>query len=472
MTNNVKHKFCDYIVSDISLAAWGRRELAIAEAEMPGLMAIRKEYTSKKPLKGARISGSLHMTIQTGVLIETLLILGAEVRWTTCNIFSTQDHAAAAVASSGVPVFAAKGQTLQEYWDYMHKIFEWPDGRYANMILDDGGDATLLLQLGKKAESEPSILKNAENEEENSLFKIIQEKLKVQPTWYSTRLKFIKGVTEETTTGVCRLHKMSRKGELTFPAIDINSSTTKSKFDNTYGCRESFIDGIKNATNIMLAGKVAVVAGYGNVGKGCAQALAAAHVQVLITEIDPICALQAAMEGFKVVTMEEAVKHGDIFVTATGNYHVITHKHTQNMKNQAIVCNMGHFNNEIDVDSLKKYKWEKIKPQVDHIVFPSGKRIVLLAQGRLVNLGCASGHPSFIMSMSFSNQIIAQIELFARNEFYEKGRVYTLPKHLDEKVARLHLEKLGITLTELSQTQAVYIDVPETGPYKPCHYRY
>jgi adenosylhomocysteinase len=464
--------FSDYVVADMSLAAWGRRELAIAETEMPGLMAIREEYAASQPLKGARIAGSLHMTIQTGVLIETLKVLGAEVRWASCNIFSTQDHAAAAIAATGTPVFALKGETLEEYWRYTHKIFEWPNGAQANMILDDGGDATLLLHLGAKAERDISVLDHPSSEEEQVLFAAIKTTLKRDAKWYSTRLGCIKGVTEETTTGVHRLYQMSHKGELAFAAINVNDSVTKSKFDNLYGCRESLVDGIKRATDVMLAGKLAVVAGYGDVGKGCAQALAALRAQVWVTEIDPICALQAAMEGFKVVTMEEAAAHGDIFVTTTGNYHVITHEHMLAMKDQAIVCNIGHFDNEIDIASLAQYQWEEIKPQVDHIIFPDGKRIILLAKGRLVNLGCATGHPSFVMSTSFANQTIAQIELFTRNEAYEKGKVYVLPKHLDEKVARLHLNKIGAKLTVLRQEQAKYIGVPVQGPYKPDHYRY
>lgn len=465
--------FSDYLVADMGLAGWGRRELAIAETEMPGLMAIREEYAAAQPLKGARIAGSLHMTIQTGVLIETLVALGAEVRWASCNIFSTQDHAAAAIAATGTPVFAIKGETLQEYWQYTHKIFEWPQDRHANMILDDGGDATLLLHLGTKAESDISVLDKPSSEEERVLFAAIKETLARDPKWYSTRLAQIKGVTEETTTGVHRLYQMSQKGELAFAAINVNDSVTKSKFDNLYGCRESLVDGIKRATDVMVAGKIAVVAGYGDVGKGCAQALAALRAQVWVTEIDPICALQAAMEGFKVVTMEEAAAHADIFVTATGNYHVITRAHMDAMKDQAIVCNIGHFDNEIDVAAIEKdCKWEEIKPQVDHVIFPDGKRIILLAKGRLVNLGCATGHPSFVMSSSFANQTIAQIELFTRNDQYTSGQVYVLPKHLDEKVARLHLKKLGVKLTTLSDAQAQYIGVPVQGPFKPGHYRY
>jgi len=469
--NAVTEKPVDAIVADMALAGWGRRELAIAETEMPGLMAIREEFAASQPLKGARIAGSLHMTIQTGVLIETLVALGAEVRWASCNIFSTQDHAAAAIAATGTPVFAIKGETLEEYWQYTHKIFEWP-GEQANMILDDGGDATLLLHLGARAEQDSAVLAKPGSEEERVLFAAIKATLQRDPKWYSTRLAQIKGVTEETTTGVHRLYQMSQKGELAFAAINVNDSVTKSKFDNLYGCRESLVDGIKRATDVMVAGKIAVVAGYGDVGKGCAQALVALRAQVWVTEIDPICALQAAMEGFKVVTMEEAAKHADIFVTATGNYHVITRAHMDAMKDQAIVCNIGHFDNEIDVAGIEDLKWEEIKPQVDHVIFPDGKRIILLAKGRLVNLGCATGHPSFVMSSSFANQTIAQIELFTRNDAYTRGQVYVLPKHLDEKVARLHLKKLGANLTTLSQAQADYIGVAAQGPFKADHYRY
>jgi len=465
-------KTTDYRIADIAQADWGRREISIAETEMPGLMAIREEFAASQPLKGARIAGSLHMTIQTAVLIETLKALGADVRWASCNIFSTQDHAAAAIAASGTPVFAIKGESLADYWEYTHQIFEWPAGAHANMILDDGGDATLLLHLGTKAEQDPSVLSKPGSEEEVALFDSIRATLKRDPQWYSTRLAQIKGVTEETTTGVHRLYQMSKKGELAFAAINVNDSVTKSKFDNLYGCRESLVDGIKRATDVMVAGKVAVVCGYGDVGKGCAQALAALRAQVWVTEVDPICALQAAMEGYKVVTMDYAADKADIFVTATGNYHVITHEHLVAMKDEAIVCNIGHFDNEIDVASLRQYKWEEIKPQVDHIVLPSGKRIILLAQGRLVNLGCATGHPSFVMSSSFANQTIAQIELWTQNEKYTKGQVYVLPKHLDEKVARLHLKKLGAQLTQLRPDQAAYINVPVEGPYKPEHYRY
>ena len=461
----------DYIVADLSLADFGRKEIAIAETEMPGLMAIREEYALTKPLKGARITGSLHMTIQTAVLIETLKDLGAEVRWASCNIYSTQDHAAAAIAAGGTAVFAFKGETLQQYWDYTHRIFEWPDGGFSNMILDDGGDATLLLHLGTKAESDATVLNNPGSEEEICLFNAIKEKLKVDPKWYSTRLAHIKGVTEETTTGVHRLYQMHKEGRLAFPAINVNDSVTKSKFDNLYGCRESLVDAIKRATDVMIAGKVAVVAGYGDVGKGSAQALRALSAQVWVTEIDPICALQAAMEGYRVVTMDYAAEHADIFVTATGNYHVITHEHMKKMKDQAIVCNIGHFDNEIDVASLEKYEWDEIKPQVDHVIFPDGKRIILLAKGRLVNLGCGTGHPSYVMSSSFANQTIAQIELFANTDKYPVG-VYTLPKHLDEKVAVLQLKKLNAQLTELTDQQAAYIGVTKQGPFKPDHYRY
>jgi adenosylhomocysteinase len=461
----------DYLVADINQADFGRKEIAIAETEMPGLMAIREEYAKEKPLKGARISGSLHMTIQTAVLIETLKDLGAEVRWASCNIYSTQDHAAAAIAKSGTPVFAFKGETLDQYWEYTHRIFEWSDGGYTNMILDDGGDATLLLHLGTRAEKDASVISKPSSEEEICLFNSIKQKLATDPHWYSVRLKHIKGVTEETTTGVHRLYQMHKEGKLAFPAINVNDSVTKSKFDNLYGCRESLVDAIKRATDVMIAGKVAVVAGYGDVGKGSAQALRALSAQVWVTEIDPICALQAAMEGYRVVTMDYAAEHADIFVTATGNYHVITHDHMSRMKDQAIVCNIGHFDNEIDVASLSDCKWEEIKPQVDHVIFKDGKRIILLAKGRLVNLGCGTGHPSYVMSSSFANQTIAQIELFAHAEKYPVG-VYTLPKHLDEKVARLQLKKLNAQLTNLSETQAKYIGVKEEGPYKPEHYRY
>jgi adenosylhomocysteinase len=461
----------DYVIADINLASWGRKEIAIAETEMPGLMAIREEFAQAQPLKGARITGSLHMTIQTAVLIETLKDLGAEVRWASCNIYSTQDHAAAAIAAGGTPVFAVKGETLVDYWDYTHRIFEWTDGAYSNMILDDGGDATLLLHLGTRAEKDLSVIANPSSEEETCLFNAIKEKLKTDPTWYSTRLAEIKGVTEETTTGVHRLYQMHQEGKLAFPAINVNDSVTKSKFDNLYGCRESLVDGIKRATDVMIAGKVAVVIGYGDVGKGSAQALRALSAQVWVTEIDPICALQAAMEGYRVVAMDYACEHGDIFVTTTGNFHVITHDHMVRMKDQAIVCNIGHFDNEIDVASLEQYEWDEIKPQVDHVIFPDGKRITLLAKGRLVNLGCGTGHPSYVMSSSFANQTIAQIELFTKTADYPVG-VYTLPKHLDEKVARLQLKKLNAVLTELTDEQAAYIGVSKQGPYKPEHYRY
>lgn len=468
---NTVTDFKDYIVADINLAGFGRKEIAIAETEMPGLMAIREEFAKAQPLKGARITGSLHMTIQTAVLIETLKDLGAEVRWASCNIYSTQDHAAAAIAAGGTPVFAIKGETLVEYWDYTHRIFEWLDGGYSNMILDDGGDATLLLHLGTNAEKDISLLNNPGSEEEVCLFNAIKEKLKTDPTWYSTRLAHIKGVTEETTTGVHRLYQMHKEGRLAFPAINVNDSVTKSKFDNLYGCRESLVDAIKRATDVMIAGKIAIVAGYGDVGKGSAQALRALSAQVWVTEIDPICALQAAMEGYRVVTMDYACEHGDIFVTATGNYHVIGHDHMAKMKDQAIVCNIGHFDNEIDVASLEKYEWDEIKPQVDHVIFPDGKKIILLAKGRLVNLGCGTGHPSYVMSSSFANQTIAQIELFANTNKYPVG-VYTLPKHLDEKVAVLQLKKLNAQLTRLTNEQAAYIGVSQNGPFKPDTYRY
>jgi adenosylhomocysteinase len=461
----------DYCVADLGLADWGRKEILIAETEMPGLMAIREEFARSQPLKGARITGSLHMTIQTAVLIETLKALGAEVRWASCNIFSTQDHAAAAIAKNGVAVFAVKGESLKDYWDYTHLIFEWPDGGYSNMILDDGGDATLLLHLGSKAEKDISVLDKPDSEEATVLFASIKAKLKQDPKWYSTRLAKIKGVTEETTTGVHRLYQMHERGELKIPAINVNDSVTKSKFDNLYGCRESLVDGIKRATDVMIAGKIAVVCGYGDVGKGSAQALRALSAQVWVTEIDPICALQAAMEGYRVVTMDYACDKADIFVTATGNYHVITHDHMAKMKDQAIVCNIGHFDSEIDVASLEKYPWEEIKPQVDHIIFPDKKRIILLAKGRLVNLGCATGHPSYVMSSSFANQTIAQIELFTQTGKYPVG-VYTLPKHLDEKVARLQLKRLNVQLTTLTDKQAAYIGVHKEGPYKTEHYRY
>jgi len=468
----------DCAIADISLADWGRKEIIIAETEMPGLMAIREEFSASQPLRGARVTGSLHMTIQTAVLIETLEALGAEVRWASCNIFSTQDHAAAAIAANGTPVFAIKGETLEQYWEFTHRIFEWQDGGYSNMILDDGGDATMLLHLGTKAEKDLSVLNNPTSEEETVLFASIKAKLKMDPTWYSVRLEKVKGVTEETTTGVHRLYQMHAKGELKFPAINVNDSVTKSKFDNLYGCRESLVDGIKRATDVMIAGKVAVVAGYGDVGKGSAQALRALSAQVWVTEVDPICALQAAMEGYRVVTMDYAADKADIFVTATGNYHVITHDHMAKMKDQAIVCNIGHFDNEIDIAGVEKYRWEEIKPQVDHVIFPASngqpeKRIIILAKGRLVNLVCGTGHPSYVMSSSFANQTIAQIELWqsAGTNKYPVG-VYTLPKHLDEKVARLQLKKLNAQLTELSEQQANYINVKKEGPYKPETYRY
>jgi len=461
----------DYIVADISLADWGRKELNIAEGEMPGLMAIRAEYAKTQPLKGARITGSLHMTIQTAVLIETLQALGAEVRWASCNVFSTQDHAAAAIAVRGTPVFAFKGESLDDYWEFTHRIFDWPDGGYSNMILDDGGDATLLLHLGTRAESDLSVIANPGSEEETSLFKSIKATLSRDPKWYSVRLAQIKGVSEETTTGVHRLYQMHREGKLAFPAINVNDSVTKSKFDNLYGCRESLVDGIKRATDVMIAGKVAVVCGYGDVGKGSAQALRALSAQVWVTEVDPICALQAAMEGYRVVTMDDVASQGDIFVTTTGNYHVITHDHMKAMKNNAILCNIGHFDNEIDIAALKQYPWENIKPQVDHVIFPDGKRIILLAEGRLVNLGCGTGHPSYVMSSSFANQTLAQIELYANPGKYPIG-VYVLPKHLDEKVARLQLATLNVKLTQLTQQQADYIGVTPQGPFKSDHYRY
>lgn len=469
--NAVSREKQDFYIADPGLTAWGNKEIRIAETEMPGLMAIREEYAASKPLKGARISGSLHMTIQTAVLIQTLEALGAQVRWASCNIYSTQDHAAAAIAANGTPVFAFKGESLDDYWEFTHRIFEWPDGGYSNMVLDDGGDATLLLHLGNRAEQDISVLDNPGSEEEVCLFNAIKRHLKTDPAWYSKRIREIRGVTEETTTGVHRLYQMHQEGKLKFPAINVNDSVTKSKFDNLYGCRESLVDGIKRATDVMIAGKIAVVCGYGDVGKGCAQALRALSAQVWVTEIDPICALQAAMEGYRVVTMEYAAEQADIFVTCTGNYHVITHDHMIRMKDQAIVCNIGHFDNEIDVASMKQYAWENIKPQVDHIILPNGNRIILLAEGRLVNLGCGTGHPSYVMSSSFANQTIAQIELFTNTEAYPVG-VYTLPKHLDEKVARLQLKKLNAQLTELTEEQANYIGVKKEGPYKPDHYRY
>ena len=468
---NSIEKNTDYVVNDIAEAEFGRKELLIAETEMPGLMALRKKYGSQKPLKGAFIAGSLHMTIQTGVLIETLVELGAKVRWASCNIFSTQDHAAAAIANSGVPVFAKKGETLDEYWEYTHKIFEWRDGESANMILDDGGDATGLIILGSKEEEDISVLNNPSNEEEIALFASIKKKLSQDPTFYSKAKSFIKGITEETTTGVARLYQMEKNGELVFPAINVNDSVTKSKFDNLYGCRESLVDGIKRATDVMVAGKVALVMGYGDVGKGSAQSLRGLGAPVMIAEIDPICALQAAMEGYRVVRLNEVVEDVDIFVTATGNFQVIRHEHLIRMKNESIVCNIGHFDNEIEVSSLKSYEWENIKPQVDHITLPSGNKIILLAEGRLVNLGCATGHPSFVMSNSFTNQVLAQIELFKYGVKY-LNKVYVLPKHLDEMVAALHLDKIGAKLTKLTQEQAEYINVPIEGPYKTEQYRY
>ena len=467
----------DYVIADLTLADWGRKEIRVAETEMPGLMAIREEYAAKQPLKGARITGSLHMTIQTAVLVETLQALGADVRWASCNIFSTQDHAAAALVAKGTPVFAYKGETLKDYWDYTHRIFEFgakgAKDEGPNMILDDGGDATLLMHLGQRAEKDASVIANPHSEEERELYAAIKAKLAEDATWYTRKSAQIMGVTEETTTGVHRLKEMSAKGTLLFRAINVNDSVTKSKFDNLYGCRESLVDGIKRATDVMIAGKVAVVCGYGDVGKGSAQALRALSAQVWVTEIDPINALQAAMEGYKVVTMEYAADKADIYVTTTGNRDVITYEHMAAMKDQAIVCNIGHFDNEIQVAKLEeKCQWEEIKPQVDHVIFPDGKRIILLAKGRLVNLGCATGHPSFVMSSSFANQTIAQIELYTHSDAYDVGKVYVLPKHLDEKVARLHLKKVGAMLTELSDEQAAYIGVPKQGPYKPDTYRY
>jgi len=465
----------DYYVADIEQAPFGRREIAIAETEMPGLMSVREEFGNEQPLKGARIAGSLHMTIQTAVLIEALKALGAEVRWASCNIYSTQDHAAAAIAAGGTPVFAFKGENLDEYWEFTHRIFDWGNGEgdenFANMILDDGGDATMLLYVGSRAEQDPSILDNPDSEEQVALFNAIRKRLETRHGWYTKALSKIQGVTEETTTGVKRLYEMAKDGTLPFPAINVNDSVTKSKFDNLYGCRESLVDGIKRATDVMIAGKTAVIAGYGDVGKGCAQSLRGLGATVWVTEIDPICALQAAMEGYRVVNMEDVADKADIFVTATGNYQVLTHDHMAAMKDQAIVCNIGHFDNEIDVASLKDYTWENIKPQVDHIIFPDGKRIILLAKGRLVNLGCATGHPSFVMSNSFTNQVLAQIELWKNPEQYQND-VYVLPKHLDEKVARLHLQRIGVNLTRLTDVQAKYISVDADGPYKPDHYRY
>ncbi len=461
----------DYVVADIKQAEFGRKEIAIAETEMPGLMAVREEYQGQQPLKGARIAGSLHMTIQTAVLIETLVKLGAQVRWASCNIFSTQDHAAAAIAAAGIPVFAHKGETLEQYWEYTHRILEWADGGTPNMILDDGGDATLLVTLGTRAEKDPGLVSHPTNEEETVLFNAIKRRLKDKPGYYSRIEAEIRGVTEETTTGVHRLYQMEKEARLPFPAINVNDSVTKSKFDNLYGCRESLVDGIKRATDVMIAGKIALVAGYGDVGKGCAQSLRGLGAVVWVTEIDPICALQAAMEGYRVVTLDYAADKADIFVTATGNLRVISHEHMKRMKHNAIVANIGHFDSEIDIAGLKQYRWENIKPQVDHVIFPDGKRLIVLAEGRLVNLGCGTGHPSFVMSNSFTNQVLAQIELFAHASKYGK-KVYVLPKHLDERVARLHLKKLGADLTVLSEEQCRYIGVEIDGPYKPDHYRY
>jgi len=471
MSAQTKPNFSDYQVADLSLAGWGRKEIAIAETEMPGLMAVREKYAADQPLSGARIAGSLHMTIQTAVLIETLHALGADVRWASCNIFSTQDHAAAAIAVGGTPVFAYKGETLSEYWEYTHRILQWSNGGTPNMILDDGGDATLLVTLGAKAEENPSLIDQPSSEEEEALYSSIRQHLQQQPGFYSRILKNIRGVTEETTTGVHRLYQMESADELPFPAINVNDSVTKSKFDNLYGCRESLVDGIKRATDVMVAGKVALVLGYGDVGKGCAQALRGLGATVWITEIDPICALQASMEGYRVVSMDEVASNVDIFVTATGNYHVIQHQHMLQMKDQAIVCNIGHFDNEIDVASLRQYSWDNIKPQVDHVIFPDGSRLILLAEGRLVNLGCATGHPSFVMSNSFTNQVLAQIELWQQTGQYE-NKVHVLPKNLDEMVARLHLKKIGVVLTSLTDEQAQYIGVPVNGPFKPDYYRY
>ncbi len=470
-TKSKASSHADYVVKDIGLAEWGRKEISIAETEMPGLMATREEYGPQQPLRGARIAGSLHMTIQTAVLIETLRALGADVRWASCNIYSTQDHAAAAIAAAGTPVFAVKGESLEDYWDYSHRIFEWGDGGGPNMILDDGGDATLLMHLGMQAESNPGVIAKPTNEEEEVLFAAIKKRLKDKPGWYTTIAKAIKGVTEETTTGVHRLYQMEKEGRLLFPAINVNDSVTKSKFDNLYGCRESLVDGIRRGTDVMMAGKVAMVAGFGDVGKGSAASLRQAGCRVMVSEIDPICALQAAMEGYEVVTMEEAAPRADIFCTATGNVDVITIDHMRKMKDRAIVCNIGHFDSEIQVAALKNQKWNNIKPQVDEIEFPDGHRIILLSEGRLVNLGNAMGHPSFVMSSSFTNQTLAQIEIWANPGKYEK-KVYTLPKHLDEKVARLHLDKIGAKLTKLSDKQSTYIGVPQSGPYKSDQYRY
>ena len=471
MSAQTNPKFSDYQISDLSLSAWGRREIAIAETEMPGLMAIREEYGKSQPLKDARIAGSLHMTIQTAVLIETLQYLGADLRWASCNIFSTQDHAAAAIAENEIPIFAYKGETLEEYWEYTHRILEWNDGGTPNMILDDGGDATLLVTLGAKAENRSSVLEKPSSEEEEALFASIRKRLQNKPKFYSRILANIQGVTEETTTGVHRLYQMEHDNELPFPAINVNDSVTKSKFDNLYGCRESLVDGIKRATDVMIAGKIALVLGYGDVGKGCAQALRGLGATVWVSEIDPICALQASMEGYRVVSMDEAASLANIFVTATGNYHVIQHDHMLKMKDQSIICNIGHFDNEIDIASMRQYEWENIKPQVDHIILPNGKRVILLAEGRLVNLGCATGHPSFVMSNSFTNQVLAQIELWNNSGQYDK-KVHVLPKKLDEMVARLHLKKIGATLTSLTAEQARYIGVSVEGPFKPEYYRY
>jgi adenosylhomocysteinase len=463
--------FSDYVVKDVALAEWGRKEISLAETEMPGLMATREEFGPEQPLRGARIAGSLHMTIQTAVLIETLQALGAEVRWASCNIFSTQDHAAAAIAAAGTPVFAVKGESLDEYWDYTHRIFEWGDGITANMILDDGGDATLLLHLGMQAETNATVIAHPDNEEEEALFAAIKARLKVHPKWYTTVAGTVRGVTEETTTGVKRLYQMAKEGRLLFPAINVNDSVTKSKFDNLYGCRESLVDGIRRGTDLMMSGKTAMVCGFGDVGKGSAASLRNAGCRVLVAEIDPICALQAAMEGYEVTTMDEAAARADIFVTATGNVDVITIDHMRRMKHRAVVCNIGHFDSEIQVQALRNHKWHNVKPQVDEIEFPDGKRIVLLSEGRLVNLGNAMGHPSFVMSASFTNQTLAQIELWANPQKYDR-QVYTLPKQLDEKVARLHLTKIGARLTQLSERQATYIGVSTAGPYKADHYRY
>jgi adenosylhomocysteinase len=461
----------DYVVKDLGLADWGRKEIAMAETEMPGLMATREEYGPEQPLRGARIAGSLHMTIQTAVLIETLKALGADVRWASCNIYSTQDHAAAAVAAAGTPVFAVKGESLPDYWDYTHRIFEWSDGGAPNMILDDGGDATLLMHLGTRAESDPAVLNHPTNEEEEVLFAAIKKRLKDRPGWYAKTAKNIRGVTEETTTGVHRLYQMHKEGRLLFPAINVNDSVTKSKFDNLYGCRESLVDGIRRGTDVMMAGKVAMIAGFGDVGKGSAASMRQAGCRVMVSEVDPICALQASMEGYEVTTMEDAAPRADIFVTATGNVDVITIDHMRRMKHRAIVANIGHFDSEIQVAALKNFKWHNVKPQVDEIEFPDGKRIILLSEGRLVNLGNAMGHPSFVMSSSFTNQTLAQIELWTKPNKYEK-KVYTLPKELDEKVARLHLDKIGVKLTKLTDKQSTYIGVPQNGPFKPDHYRY